>query len=110
MPKVIDFGSVRIDGQKIEVPRVGDQSTMTIKVRDGRSRKTSWTLDVQQQSPLTDSKQRTVKQSLLFFREDAHEYPLKVGTNQRIKKVSKAQIDHSFTYDAQAGLLLRIPG
>ncbi len=109
MPKVIDFGSVRIDGKRIEVPRVGDQSTMTIKVRDGRSRKTSWTLDVQQQSPLTDSKQRTVKQSLLFFREDAHEYPLKVGTNQRIKKVSNAQIDHSFTYDPQAGLLLRIP-
>lgn len=109
MPKTINFGSVRIEGQRIEVPRVGDQSTMTIQVRDGRSRKTSWTLDVQQQVPFTDSKQRKLTESLLFFREDSREYPLTVGKNQRIKKVSDAQIDHSFTYDAQAGLLLRIP-
>lgn len=109
MPKVVNFGNVRIDGQRIEVPRVGDQSTMTIKIRDGRSRKTSWTLDVQQSVPFTDSKKRILQQPLLFFREDGREYPLLIGKNQRIKKVSNAQIDHSFTYDPQAGLLLRIP-
>jgi hypothetical protein len=106
-PAALNFGTVKIDGQTLEVPRIGD-APMTIRIKDGRSQKTPWQLLIQQSQPFTDRHQHELKQELLFFRQDGHDYPIKLKQDQQVKAVASQTIQHTFTYDTQAGVLLKI--
>ena len=81
---------------------------MTIRIKDGRSQKTPWQLLIQQSQPFTDRHQHELKQELLFFRQDGHDYPIKLKQDQQVKAVASQTIQHTFTYDTQAGVLLKI--
>lgn len=107
-PAALNFGTVKIDGQTLEVPRIGD-TPMTIRIKDGRSQKKPWQLLIQQSQPFTDRHQHELKQELLFFRQDGHDYPIKLKQDQQVKAVASQTIQHTFTYDTQAGVLLKIP-